>query len=70
LEEGKVAEAMAELMQANPQSNMVRALTARCYAEMGSKVEAQGFRTDVITNRQFSFFNPITPLAFSQVEKL
>ena len=70
VEEDQVTEAMAELMQANPQSNLVRALSARCSAEMGNKVEAQGFRNDVIHNRRLSFFNATTPLAFSQVEKL
>ena len=70
LEEDQVAEAMAELMQANPQSNLVLALAARCSTEMGNKAEAQGFRNDVIYNKQINFFNPFTSLAFSQVEKL
>lgn len=70
LEEDQVSEAMAELMLADPDDAMARALTARCYAQMGSKMAAMAFKHDVIHNKQLSFFNAITPLAFSQVEKL
>lgn len=70
LEEDQVSEAMAELMLADPDDAMARALTARCYTQMGSKMAAMAFKHDVIHNKQLSFFNAITPLAFSQVEKL
>lgn len=69
MEEDRVAEAMAELMLADPDDNMARALTARGYAQMGSKTEAQSFRNEVINDRHLSFFNAGTPLAISQVEK-
>jgi tetratricopeptide (TPR) repeat protein len=70
LESGDAEGAMAQLSEADPTNPIVRAMLAETYSEMGQTVEAQEFKSQVINDRTFNFFNPLYPVAYHRVEDL
>ncbi len=68
--EKRAGDAMKELEQADPQNDLVRAVSAEAYAQMGNKMEAQRFKADVLENTQLNFFNAGMMVARAKVAKM
>ena len=70
LESGDAEGAMRQLSEADPTNPIVRAMLAETYHKIGQPGEAREFKSQVINDRTFNFFNPLYPVAYHRVEDL
>ena len=70
LESDDAEGAMKQLSEADPTNPIVQAMLAETYHAMGQPVEAREFKSQVVNDRTFNFFNPLYPVAYHRVEDL
>jgi hypothetical protein len=68
--DGKCAEAIAELAKANPQNALAQAVTALCAQKLGNTATARNTRDELVSNRELSLFNFTDVLARQLVKKV
>lgn len=68
--DGKCAEAIAELAKANPQNSLAQAVTALCAQRLGNIAAARNTRDELVSNRELSLFNFTDVLARQLVKKI
>jgi hypothetical protein len=59
-----------ELIEADPNSSMVKVLAGMCYKMGGMKPQAERFKSEVLYDPQVNFFNPMTAIAYRQAQKI
>ncbi len=70
VQENNCTLAKNELLEADPNNNMVQVLAGMCYKMAGMKPQAEQFKSKVLYDARVNFFNPVTPIAYVQAQKI